>query len=44
MLVPGEMREMYLIRRSQARIDGRANYSKFRRFTVSTTEKPKSGK
>ena len=44
MLVPGEMREMYLIRRNQARIDGRANYSKFRRFTVSTTEKPKSGK
>ena len=41
LLVPGEMREIYLIHRSSMRIDGRATYSKFRQFTVSTTEKPK---
>ena len=41
-LVPGEMRELYTIRRTETRIDGRASYSKFRQFTVSTTEKPKS--
>ncbi|MBY0493234.1 MAG: hypothetical protein K2Y23_03360 [Cyanobacteria bacterium] len=41
LLVPGEMREIYLIRRSDTRIDGRATYGKFRQFTVSTTEKPK---
>ena len=41
LLVPGEMREVYLIRRSDMRIDGRATYGKFRQFTVSTTEKPK---
>ena len=41
LLVPGEMREVYLIRRMDARIDGRATYGKFRQFTVSTTEKPK---
>ena len=41
LLVPAEMREIYVIRRSDTRIDGRATYGKFRRFTVSTTEKPK---
>jgi hypothetical protein len=41
LLVPGEMREIYVVRRSDLRIDGRATYSKFRQFTVSTTEKPK---
>lgn len=41
LLVPGEMREIYVIRRNDTRIDGRANYGKFRQFTVSTTEKPK---
>jgi hypothetical protein len=41
LLVPGEMREVYVIRRSDTRIDGRATYSKFRQFTVSTSEKPK---
>jgi hypothetical protein len=41
-LVPGEMRELYTIRRNETRIDGRATYGKFRQFTVSTTEKPKS--
>lgn len=42
LLVPGEMREIYVIRRSDTRIDGRATYGKFRQFTVTTTEKPKS--
>ena len=41
LLVPGEMREIYVIRRNDMRIDGRATYGKFRQFTVSTTEKPK---
>jgi hypothetical protein len=41
LLVPGEMREVYLIRRNDTRIDGRATYSRFRQFTVTTTEKPK---
>jgi hypothetical protein len=41
LLVPGEMREIYTIRRSDMRIDGRATYSRFRQFTVTTTEKPK---
>ena len=41
LLVPGEMREIYQIRRSGTRIDGRASYGRFRRFTVATTEKPK---
>lgn len=39
-LVPGEMREIYNVRRTETRIDGRATYGKFRQFTVSTTEKP----
>ena len=41
LLVPGEMREIYVIRRNDVRIDGRATYGRFRQFTVSTTEKPK---
>lgn len=41
LLVPGEMREVYTLRRPESRIDGRATYSRFRRFTVTTTEKPK---
>jgi hypothetical protein len=42
LLVPGEMREIYVIRRNDTRIDGRATYGRFRQFTVTTTEKPKS--
>ena len=42
LLVPDEMREIYTIRRNETRIDGRATYGHFRRFTVATTEKPKS--
>ena len=41
LLVPGEMREVYTIRRNETRIDGRATYGHFRRFTVATFEKPK---
>jgi len=41
-LVPGEMREIYLVRQTETRIDGKATYDKFRQFSVSTTEKPKS--
>jgi hypothetical protein len=41
LLVPAEMRELYLVRRTESRIDGRAEYSRFRRFIVTTTEKPK---
>lgn len=41
LLVPAEMREIYQIRRTGTRIDGRASYSRFRRFTVATTERPK---
>jgi len=41
LLVPAEMRELYELRRTQSRIDGRAEYSRFRRFTVTTSEKPK---
>ena len=41
LLVPDEMRENYLVRRTEVRIDGRATYSRFRQFTVTTTEKPK---
>ena len=40
-LVPAEMRETYLMRQTEGRIDGKATYDKFRQFTVSTTEKPK---
>jgi len=42
LLVPNEMRETYELRRTAARIDGRATYGRFRQFTVTTTEKPKS--
>lgn len=41
LLVPDEMREIYLLRRTESRIDGRAEYSRFRQFTVTTSEKPK---
>ena len=41
-LVPAEMREQYELRRTESRIDGRATYSRFRQFTVTTSEKPKS--
>jgi hypothetical protein len=41
LLVPAEMRENYLIRKSEVRIDGRATYGRFRQFTVTTSEKPK---
>ena len=41
LLVPAEMREIYLVRRTESRIDGRAEYSRFRQFIVTTTEKPK---
>jgi hypothetical protein len=41
LLVPAEMRETYELRRTQSRIDGRAEYSRFRQFTVTTTEKTK---
>jgi hypothetical protein len=41
-LVPDEMREIYQVARNDTRIDGRANYGRFRQFTVTTTEKPKS--
>jgi hypothetical protein len=41
LLVPAEMRENYLIRRTELRIDGRATYGRFRQFTVTTSEKPK---
>ena len=42
LLVPAEMRESYLIRRTELRIDGRATYGRFRQFTVTTSEKPKA--
>ena len=41
MLVPAEMREVYRLQVNASRIDGRATYSRFRQFTVTTTEKPK---
>jgi hypothetical protein len=43
-LVPGAMREIYNVRASDARIDGKATYSHFRQFTVSTTEKAEKPK
>lgn len=39
LLVPSEMKETYAVRRSEARIDGRATYGKYRQFTVTTSEK-----
>jgi hypothetical protein len=41
LLVPGEMKEMYVIPRSMTRIEGTAVYSRFRQFKVVTTEKTK---
>ncbi|HEX6215580.1 MAG TPA: hypothetical protein VFZ38_12200, partial [Vicinamibacterales bacterium] len=41
LLVPGEMRENYIMIRQNVTINGRATYSRFRQFTVTTTEKPK---
>jgi hypothetical protein len=41
LLLPVQMRELYRVRVNESRIDGRATYSKFRQFTVTTTEKPK---
>jgi hypothetical protein len=41
LLLPAQMREVYRVRVNQSRIDSRATYSKFRQFTVTTTEKPK---
>ena len=41
LLLPEEMRELYRVRVNESRIDGRAVYSRFRQFTVTTTEKPK---
>ena len=41
LLLPQEMRELYRVRVNESRIDGRAVYSRFRQFTVTTTEKPK---
>jgi hypothetical protein len=43
-LVPGEMRELYRVGANQTRIDGRATYTKFRQFTVTTTEKTEKPK
>jgi hypothetical protein len=40
-LVPAEMRESYFMIQRSTSIIGRATYSKFRQFTVTTTEKPK---
>lgn len=39
-LVPGEMRENYVVQQTVT-INGRATYSRFRQFTVTTTEKSK---
>jgi VWFA-related protein len=41
LLVPVEMREDYALPMSSIRIEGRATYSRFRRFTVTTSERPK---
>lgn len=40
-LVPSEMRESYFLVQRNTTISGRATYSKFRQFTVTTSEKPK---
>ena len=39
LLVPGEMRERYEVRRDNSRVDGTATYSKFRQFQVKVDEK-----
>jgi len=36
-----EMREAYALTQSTVRIEGRATYNRFRRFTVTTSERPK---
>jgi hypothetical protein len=44
LLVPEEMREVYNVRATEMRIDGRATYGHYRKFSVTTdekTEKPK---
>ena len=41
LLVPGEMREGYVVIQQNVVINGRATYSRFRQFTVTTTEKPR---
>ena len=41
LLVPGEMREAYVMVQQNVVINGHATYSRFRQFTVTTTEKPK---
>jgi len=44
LLVPEEMREVYSVRATETRIDGRATYGHYRKFSVTTdekTEKPK---
>jgi hypothetical protein len=40
-LVPGEMRENYIVVQQNTVINGHATYTRFRRFIVTTTEKPK---
>ncbi len=40
-LAPAEMRENYVLIQRNATITGRATYSRFRQFTVTTSEKPK---
>jgi hypothetical protein len=40
-LVPGEMREHYVLIQRNTTITGRATYSRFRRFVVTTSQKPK---
>ena len=40
-LVPGEMRENYVVIQQNTIINGHATYTRFRQFTVTTTEKPK---
>jgi hypothetical protein len=41
LLVPGEMKEAYMLPRSMTRIEGTATYRRFRQFTVVTTERTK---
>jgi hypothetical protein len=41
LLMPVEMREHYTLTQLYMRIEGRATYNRFRRFTVTTSEKPK---
>ena len=41
LLVPGQMREGYMLPRSMTRIEGTATYSRFRQFKVVTTERTK---